>query len=201
MVLLGGLNGSTSASGVFTLDTTNGALRSIGALKADVHDAAGSIADGRYVVFGGGSPTTVASVEAFSTGHAAQLGTLPSPRSDATAIRVGHTTYIVGGYTGTHSDPTVLATTDGVKFTAVARLRVAVRYPAVASAAGKLYVFGGQAISGLQAGRPVNDIQEVDPTTHSAAVVAQLPEPIQASAAVEIHRNIYQPGAIPRPNS
>ncbi len=74
VVLLGGLNGSTSASGVFTLDTTGGALRSIGELKAGVHDAAGSIVDGRYVVFGGGSPTTVASVEAFSTGHAAQLG-------------------------------------------------------------------------------------------------------------------------------
>ncbi len=100
----------------------------------------------------------------------------------------------MGGYTGTYADPTVLATTDGVKFTAVARLRVPVRYPAVASAAGKLFVFGGQAISGPQAGVPVNDIQEVDPTTHSAAVVAQLPEPLQASAAVEIRGNIYLAG-------
>ena len=194
VVLLGGLNGSTSASGVFTLDTTSGALRSIGELKAGVHDAAGSVANGRYVVFGGGSPTTVASVEAFSTGHAAQLGALPSPRSDATAVSVGDTTYIVGGYTGTYSDPTVLATTDGVKFTAAARLRVPVRYPAVAATAGKLYVFGGQAISGPQAGLPVNDIQEVDLTKHSAAVVGRLPEPLQASAAVEISGNIYLAG-------
>ena len=45
----------------------------------------------------------------------------------------------------------------------MASLRVPVRYPAVAAVAGKLYVFGGEAITGRRSGRPLNDIQEVDP--------------------------------------
>ena len=194
VVVLGGLDGSASTSGVFLLNTTNGAVRQIGSLNAAVHDAAGSIIQGRALVFGGGTPTTVASNEAFPTRPPAGLGSLPTPRSDAAAVSVGITTYIVGGYTGTAPDPSVLATTNGVKFESVATLPVPVRYPAVASTAGKLYVFGGQAISGRQAGMPVDDIQEVDPATHSATVVGHLPEPLEASAAVELGGHIYLAG-------
>ena len=60
-----------------------------------------------------------------------------------------------------------LATTDGRSYRSVASLQVPVRYPAVAAVAGKLYVFGGEAITGRQSGRPLTDIQEVDPTATS----------------------------------
>ena len=167
VVVLGGLSGSTSEPGVFSLDTQNGGLHSIGSLPVGVHDAAASVVGGRDVVFGGGTPTTVGSVEGFGAGRSARLGSLPSPRSDASAVTVGKTRYIVGGYTGSEPDAAVLATTDGRSYRSVASLQVPVRYPAVAAVAGKLYVFGGEAITGRQSGRPLTDIQEVDPTATS----------------------------------
>jgi len=194
LVVLGGLTGSSSASGVFSLDTASGALRPIGSLRLGVHDAAASVVGGRDIVFGGGTPGTVGSVEAFAAGRAARRANLPSPRSDASAVTLGKTTYIVGGYTGSSPDAAVLATTDGRSYRSVASLSVPVRYPAVAAVAGKLYVFGGEAINGRMSGRPINDIQEVDPIAHSSQVVAHMPEPLQGSAAVELGRSVYLVG-------
>jgi hypothetical protein len=191
VVILGGLKGSTSVNDVLSLDTRHGALRSLGHLSAGVHDAAGAVLGGRDVVFGGGTPTTVARTEAFAS---AQIGALPSPRSDAAAATVGSTTYIVGGYDGTSPDPSVLSTTDGRTFKSVARLRVPVRYPAVGAAGGKLYVFGGEAVAGRHAGHPVTDIQEVDPAAHTARVVADMPEPMEASVALVLGGNLYLAG-------
>jgi hypothetical protein len=194
VAVLGGLSGSRSEPGVFSLDTRNGGLRSIGSLPSGVHDAAGAVVGGRDVVFGGGTPTTVSSVESFTVGRSARLASLPSPRSDASAVTVGKTTYIVGGYTGKSADATVLATTDGRTYRSVASLQVPVRYPAVAAVAGKLYVFGGEAITGRQSGRPLNDIQEVDPTARSSQVVAHMPEPLQGASAVQLGGNVYLAG-------
>jgi hypothetical protein len=199
LVLLGGLNGSTSASGVYSLDTADGALRPIGTLRVGVHDAAGSIVGGRDVIFGGGTPATTASVEAFP---ATRLGSLPSPRSDSGALSVGNTTYIVGGYTGHAPDSAVLSTSDGVTYRSVASLAVPVRYPAVVSTGGKLYVFGGQVISGPRAGLPTGDVQMVDPASHSSRVIGQMPAPLQASAAFELDGQVYLAGGdttIPQP--
>ena len=194
VIVLGGLSGSTSEPGVFSLDTRTGALRSIGSLGVGVHDAAAAVVGGRNLVFGGGTPTTVGSVEAFPAGRSGRPGSLPSPRSDAAAVTVGKTTYIVGGYTGSSADPAVLATTNGRTYRSVASLHVPVRYPAVAAAAGKLYVFGGQAITGPQAGRPIDAIQEVDPGAHSSQVVGHMPETLQGSSAVELGGNVYLAG-------
>ena len=43
-------------------------------------------------------------------------GRLPQPRSDASAVVIGRTAYVVGGYDGTNADPHVLATTNGSTF-------------------------------------------------------------------------------------
>ena len=180
--------------GVFSLDTRNGGLHSLGSLPVGVHDAAASVVGGRDVIFGGGTPSTVGSVEGFPAGRSGRLGSLPTPRSDGSAVTIGKTTYIIGGYTGKSPDAAVLATTNGRTYRSVASLPVPVRYPAVASVSGKLYVFGGEAITGRRSGSPINDIQEVDPTTHSSQVVAHMPEPLQGSAAVELGGNVYLVG-------
>ena len=194
LILLGGLNGSTSASGVYSLNTANGALQSLGSLPVGVHDAVGAVVAGRDVVFGGGSPATVGTVEGFSGSAGSRLGALPGPRSDAGTASIGASTYIVGGYDGKNADPAVLATTNGRSYRSVASLPVPVRYPAVAAIGGKLYVFGGEAISGTAAGHPVNDIQMIDPANHRASVVGHLPEPVEASAAVVLGGHIYVAG-------
>jgi outer membrane protein assembly factor BamB len=201
LVILGGLSpGGASANGVYALSTATGASRRIGTLSAPVHDAAAAVSGGRALIFGGGSPVTVPTVQGFTlpgpggTGAGGKAGSLPAPRSDAAAVTVGGTTYIVGGYDGSRADAPVLATADGRSFTTVAGLPVPVRYPAVAALAGQIFVFGGQAITGPHAGAPVNAIQAVDPSRRTAVVVGALPEPLAGAAAVTVDGELFVAG-------
>jgi len=202
--ILGGLtSGNTSSSGAYSLDTSNGTLTQVGSLSGPLHDAAGAVIGGQDVVFGGGLSGTVATVQAFpvtgaSAGTAATprptanvVGSLPSPRSDAADVTIGATNYIVGGYDGTNPDPLVLATTDGRTFRSVASLPVPVRYPAVAALGQKIFIFGGQAITGSAAGEPVTSIQMIDPAHHTASIVGHLPEPLSGAAAVTLAGHVY----------
>ena len=196
LIVLGGLTqAGASASGVYLVRTATGAARRIGALSAPLHDAAGVSSGGRALVFGGGSPVTVGTVEAFpGSGTARVTGSLPAPRSDAAAVKIGGTDYVVGGYDGSKPDAAVLATTDGRTFTTVAALPVPVRYPAVATLGGVIYAFGGQAITGPDAGAAVNVIQAVDPARHSAAVIGRLPEPLAGAAAATVDGEVFVAG-------
>ncbi len=206
LVAMGGLTtGNASSSGIYSLNTTDGSLSRVGALGAPVHDAAGAVVGSHDVVFGGGAPSTVDTVQAFastpsvgavgsSNAVATVVGSLPAPRSDAAAVTVGPTTYLVGGYDGTTADGAVLATTDGHTFRSVASLAVPVRYPAVAAIGGKIYVFGGQAIAGAQAGEPTSTVQAIDPARHTVSVVGRLPEPLSGAVAVTLAGHIYVVG-------
>jgi hypothetical protein len=195
LVIAGGLTvGQSSQSAIYTLDTSTGKLQQTGSLVHGVHDAAAATVAGSYVVFGGGSPATVATVQSFTNSVPSPPASLPEPRSDATAVTVGSTTYIVGGYDGTQPTPAVLATTDGRTFSAVASLGVPVRYPAVAAAGRYIYVFGGQSVGPGTSSAPVADIQRIDPASHHTSVVGQLPYPLEAAAAVNLGGNIYLAG-------
>jgi outer membrane protein assembly factor BamB len=203
LIVLGGMvAGGASASGIYALRTTTGAERQIGALRVPLHDAAVSVSGGRVLVLGGGSPTTVATVQSFAAAApsrsrgavAATAGSLPAPRSDAVAVTIGATTYLVGGYDGTRPDAPVLATVGGRTFRPVTVLPVPVRYPAVAALGGRIFIFGGQAITGPQAGAPVDAIQAVDPARHSAAVIGHLPEPLAGAAAVTVGGELFVAG-------
>jgi hypothetical protein len=204
LVILGGLTASgASAQGVYTLDTATGKLAHVGNLTGGLHDSSGAVIGGQDYAFGGGSPSTIATVQAIAApgpspsaalAAAKVVGTLPQPRSDSATVTVGTTTYVVGGYDGTNPDPEVLATPDGTTFASVVALAVPVRYPAVAAVGGNLYVFGGQAVTGAGAGTPVDDIQEVDPARHTATVVGHLPSPVAAAAAVLLGNQIYLAG-------
>jgi outer membrane protein assembly factor BamB len=200
LIILGGLtSGGVSASGVYALRTGTGESRRIGALRTPLHDAAVAVAGGRALVFGGGSSATVATVQALSLGgqhvaRAVTVGSMPAPRSDAAAVTIGPTTYLVGGYNGSGPDASVLATSDGRSFTTVAALRVPVRYPAVAALGGRIFVFGGQAITGARAGAPVDVIQAVDPARHTATIIGHLPEPLAGAAAMTVHGELFVAG-------
>jgi len=196
LVVIGGLTSASTSSGAITaLAVPGGVPSAIGSLASPTHDAAGVALRGRYLLFGGGAQTTVASVEALPTGAAAGastgvvVGQLPQPRSDASAIVVGRTAYVIGGYDGTRGDPAVLATTDGKTYSTVATLPVAVRYPAVAALGTTIYVFGGQAV-GAHAG-PVTDVQAIDLVSRQARVVAHLPEPLEGASAARVGGHLY----------
>jgi hypothetical protein len=206
LVVMGGLTtGNASSSGIYALDTSNGSLKQVGALVGPVHDAAGAVVRGQDVVFGGGASSSVDTVQAFpSTASVGTIGSsnpvattvasLPAPRSDAAVATVGSTSYLIGGYDGTKADAEVLATTDGHTFRSVVSLSVPVRYPAVTALGGEIYVFGGQAITGAQAGEPTSVIQVIDPTRHTVSVVGELPEALSGAVAVTLTGHIYLVG-------
>ncbi|HUO48622.1 MAG TPA: hypothetical protein VMU09_07300, partial [Acidimicrobiales bacterium] len=203
LVILGGLTaGGSSAQGVYTVDTTSGKLAHVGNLTAGLHDSSGAVVGNQDVAFGGGSPATVATVQAIAApgatpgplAAASAIGTLPQPRSDSATATVGTTTYVVGGYDGTNPDPAVLATTDGHSYSTVASLPVPVRYPAVAAVGGVVYAFGGQAVTGTGAGQPVDAIQAVNLAHRTATVVGHLPMPLEAAVAVTLGTQIYLAG-------
>ena len=201
LVVLGGLTASgATLSGVYAIQTRTGVARPLGSLRAPLHDAAAAVAGGRALVFGGGSSTSVPGVQSAPVtgpwpGAAARAaGTLPQARSDAAAVTIGATSYLVGGYDGTRPDAAVLATTDGRAFQPVASLPVPVRYPAVAALGGQIYVFGGQAVTGPQAGTPVDAIQLVSPARHTATVIGHLPERLTGAAALTVRGEVFLAG-------
>ncbi len=102
------------------------------------------ILGGRMFVLGGGTASSVPTVQAFTQGtQTAVVGQLGRARSDSGGVSAGPVGYVVGGYDGTILDPQVLATTDGRHFRVAARLPVPVRYAATAAVSGLIWVFGG----------------------------------------------------------
>ena len=224
VTVAGGLAASQSSTdAVYSLDTASGSETPLTMLAAKVHDAAGAVIAGRGYLFGGGSPNTVASVQQFPaplpaphpagstarSGHPSGSATaataavtpsvvsqLPRPRSDSQAVTIGTTTYVVGGYDGTTGDRDVLATADGVHFSAVATLPLAVRYPAVAALGGRIYVFGGQVVGGSSNGRAADAVQLVSPADKTATVVAHLPSPLAGASAAVLDGHIYLAGGV-----
>jgi len=106
---------------------------------------------------------------------------MPQARSDLVAAEVNGTAYVLGGFDGSQSVPSVLATTDGATFRTVTQLPQTVRYPAVAVLDGRIWLFGG-----THDGREVTTIQRFDPTTGEAVVAAQLPTPLSDASAVVV---------------
>ena len=201
LAVVGGLDkASNSSSRVYSLDTTDGRLTPEGQLTSPLHDAAGTTVAGGALVLGGGSPDTVSGVEkltqstAAGTVSASTVSQLPEPRSDAEAVTIGTTAYVIGGYDGNNPDPHVLATTDGQHFTVVGSLPVPVRYGAVAALHGDIYVFGGQQAAGARRGQPSDAIQMIDPSARTLRVVGHLPVALVGAAAATLSGHVYLAG-------
>jgi hypothetical protein len=213
LIIMGGkTTGGLLASGAFSLDVTSGALTQVGDLTTTLDGAAGAAIGGQVVVFGGtSSPSLLAPASAVVQGlpttattapppsgtpvpTTTTLGTLPQARAQGTAVTVGATTYLVGGNDAAAPTSTILATSDGQHFVAVASLPVPVASAAVTAFGGRLYVFGGVATTGADAGRPVTTIQVVNLKTHKVTDSWHLPEPLDAAAAVVLGHDILVAG-------
>jgi outer membrane protein assembly factor BamB len=195
-LIAGGLDSSSSSvSGVFALGATGGHLRDVGSLTAPLHDAAATMLGNRVLVFGGGTETSTDTVQALAApggtvtpGTTAEdIGTLPTVRSDLSAVTLGKFAYVLGGYDGTKPIDSVLATGDGSSFTQVAKLPVPARYLAVAALGGRIYAFGGLTAGGIAS----DAIREVNPKTGSARVVGHLPEPVSHASALALDGSVY----------
>lgn len=197
LVIAGGLTaGGQSASGIYTLNTTNGALNMTGTLSASVHDAASAKIGSSYGIFGGGNTNSFSTSSVFNLGGTvSNSGNLPQPRSDDVAVSVGNKVYIVGGYNGGQGDAQVLSTTDGKNFTNVVSLPIPVRYPAVASLGGNIYVFGGESTTGSAKGNPINAVQIINTTNNTVHVASwKLPVPLEGSTSFVINGEMFLVG-------
>jgi hypothetical protein len=189
LLVIGGLDSSgASSDSILALDPHSGEVRDRGTLVQPTHDAAGAVLGGIAFIFGGGESSSYSGVEELTPGNPAGLiGSLPTARSDLAAATIAGRAYVIGGYDGTTLASEVLATSDGRRFHPVAQLRVPVRYPAVAAARSRLFVFGGETTSG----QSTDVIQEVDPRAGRTRVVASLATAIDHAAAVAFGDRIY----------
>ena len=211
LTVLGGISAEgNTLSNVSTINVRTGALSPAGGLAEPVHDAAAATIGSSVIVLGGGSPDTVSAVQSLpsssgsrsSTNQGMVTSNLPQPRSDLAIATVRDSsgalsrgvTFIVGGYDGTNYLPTVLSTVDGVHFSSVGNLRVPVRYPAVVADGGVIYAFGGETSATDATTVATNDIQKIDPTTHTVSVVGHLPQPLYGAAAFAIGGAVYVAG-------
>jgi outer membrane protein assembly factor BamB len=163
-----------------------------GTLASAVHDAAGAtIRDGRFVFGGGAQQVSDAVQKLSSSGSGTLVGRLPHPRADFSAVVVGRNAYLVGGYDGTAPASDVLTTTDGVTYRSVARLPVAVRYPAVTAFGRTIYAFGGE-----WAGVASSAIQAIDTQSGRAWIVGRLPVARTQAAAFMLSGREYIAGGL-----
>jgi hypothetical protein len=193
LAVAGGLTASgASSDAVVLLDPGSGVTRPGGRLARAVHDAAGVVLAGQRYVLGGGSTSSVSTVQRLRPGAvAAASETLPQPRSDLVAADVGGVAYVLGGYDGASLATSVLKTTDGTRFTRIGSLPVPVRYPAIAVLGDVIWLFGGDGAAG-----PSDVIQRIDVGSGMAAVAGRLPSTLTAAAALVLRGRIYICGGL-----
>jgi N-acetylneuraminic acid mutarotase len=197
IIILGGLAaGDVTTSRVVSLDLATRRASTVGSLREAVHDASGALLNGRAVVFGGGAAQEVSDVQAWTSGTSGVVGRLSSGRSDSASAVLDGAAYVVGGFDGTGMTRGILATNDGRHFRVAGHLKVGVRYPAVAAAAGAIWVVGGQlaTTASTAAGGQSDAIQRFDPGTGRTTVVGHLPKTLGHAMAFVLGGQLFLAG-------
>ncbi len=190
VLICGGLSTGGTTGSILELDPGSARISRAGSLAVAVHDAGGAALDGQAYVFGGGRTVAGSTVQRVDPGGTAiAVGQLPAARADLVAVATGSEIVLVGGGTPGQPDGRVLATTDGHQFRLVARLPVAVRYPAVAVLDGVIYVAGGSTASGA-----TSAIQGVDVSSGVVRIVGHLPRPISDGSGLVIGNRVLIAG-------
>ena len=148
----------------------------------------------------GNSPVVITGTKTITSAPspvaASVAANLPRPRSDHSAVTIGPTTYVVGGYDGRGPDAEIWATTDGSHYTVAGTLPMPVRYGAVTVHDGRIYIFGGESVGGPQNGTAVASVQLFDPSTRRARVIGSLAQPLAGAAAFEVAGHMYIAGGV-----
>lgn len=161
-----------------------------GHLARRVHDAAGVTVDGNTLLFGGGDGGSVANVqEVGPTGSGKIVGTLGTPRSDVSAVAIGGTGFVIGGFDDKGGVPDVLTTSDGRSFATIGRLPSQIRYGAAAASQGRVLVFGGEDEHGS-----TDAVLSIDPATGTTSRVATIPVRLSHAVAFVLRDEVYVAG-------
>jgi N-acetylneuraminic acid mutarotase len=196
--VFGGLTtGATSvgvtSKNIYEIDPVTGIGTAIATMTAPVHDAAGAVIGSDYYVFGGGAASESASVQKYTFTNSNTLtgslaASLPSKRADLTATSFNGQVYLAGGFDGKQWLPSLLATTDGATFTALAQLATPVRYPAAAALNGKLYLIGGEL---APKSADATNVQQIDLQTGAVTSLSPLPVGLSHASAAVVNNTIY----------
>ena len=191
LLVVGGLTAADNTTqAILRVDLAGGTVQPAGRLPVPVHDAAGTVVNGRDLLFGGGSTAVTSAVQDVTPGAPPQvISHLPQPRADLVAISDGKAGYVLGGFNGAQGSTTILKTLNGRTFTVAGTLPVSVRYPAVALNGGSIWLFGGE-----HAGRQVTDVQRVDLSTGQGSVAGKLPRPLAHAGAFTLGGTILVAG-------
>jgi len=189
-MLLGGLTAADFSRADVRIVSPSGD-RAGGALPAALHDTA-AVRIGSWVyVFGGGTNANTQSdaiVRVPARGGAGTvIGRLPTPSSDQSAAAIAGTAYVVGGYTGTRWLDSIVAWRPGAPARVVARLPFALRYAAVATAAGKVIIAGGS----LENGTASTAVLAYTPGRARAERIGRLPAATTHAAAAALGDLVY----------
>lgn len=159
ILIAGGLMAGGTTASVVAFDPGAGTFTTVGKLKHAVHDAAAGVLAGTMLVVGGGDKIAGVWVQTVDpAGSVTNTGALPRARADLGVAAVGDQLIVAGGGISPNVDTQVLATTDGVTYTVVAKLLQGVRYPSVAAMNGKVYVIGGEIGTGDTASVQIVDL-------------------------------------------
>jgi hypothetical protein len=183
---IGGLDaGDSSVADVVLIDRAG--ARVVTRLPLALHDAAATRIDGQTYMFGGGEPSgTSSSILRIAASGVSSAGDLPVGASDIEAATIGHTAYVVGGYTVSAPLRTIVAFTPGGAARAVATLPRPLRYAAVAAVGGRVLIAGGT--SGETAQRA---ILSFDPVTRAVRQIGLLPRPLTHAAGASLNGWMY----------
>ena len=190
IVIAGGLTANGTTGAVHRIDPATGSVVSAGRLHDAVHDAAGAILSGRLLVFGGGRSVAGSAVQFVAPDATGELvGKMPASRADLATVVVGDQAFVIGGGTSGVTDARIWATTNGIDERLVGRLRMGVRYAAVAASGASIYIFGGATSGGDR-----SEIQRFDTTTGRTTVVGRLPVAVSHGVALRLGDRILVMG-------
>jgi hypothetical protein len=185
-IAVGGLDaGDSSVAAVVLIDGSS--TRVVAQLPSALHDAAAAEIDGQTYMFGGGEPGgTSESIFRIGTSGVQVAGRLPVGASDIVAATVGHTAYVVGGYTTSAPLSTIVAFTPAGGAHVVATIPRPLRYAAVAAVGGHVLIAGGT--SGETAQRT---ILSFDPATRKVRRIGELPAATTHAAGASLNGWFY----------
>jgi len=192
--VFGGLTtGNVTSKTIYQINPGTGTSTPIGTMTAPVYDAAGATIGSSFYVFGGGTTVDSDDVQQYSFSTATHLtgavvAHLPAKRADVPSVSVNGQIYLVGGFDGKAWLPSILGTGDGMSFQSTATLAPAVRFAAVATLNGMLYVIGGEVSPNAA---DATAVQQVNLQTGAVTALSPLPAGLSHASAVTLNNTIY----------
>jgi hypothetical protein len=189
--LLGGLDVRRAPTNtIVRVDPVANTATNVGTLTQAVLNHAAVAIGERVLLYGGGERGAFRDIQEYKGAERAEVaGQLNVGRFGHAAIVAGGRVVIVGGSDGNNDQTEVLASADGVNFTAIANLPVGTRFPVLASLNNKVYVFGGEVN-----GNPINNVYSIDLATGAVAETTKLVRPLSHASAFVVNGGIFLAG-------